>query len=200
MFTLIRTGKDRKDKDKDWTLCYLYYNIYTVTDYCYQFRLNQHHTIGLLSIFITIQDPIIYYVATQDPIVIVYFSSCGNSISYCQFIFFIMQQLKILFSIYIFHHAATQNPIVNLYFSSCVNSISIVNLYFSLCGNSKSYCQFIFFIMQQLKILLSIYIFHHVATQNPIVNLYFSSCSNSKSWSWHQICDTSFFLFNFKDL
>ena len=23
-------GKDRKDKNKDWTLCYLYYNIYTI--------------------------------------------------------------------------------------------------------------------------------------------------------------------------
>ena len=30
--------------------------------------------------FITIQYPIVYYVATQNPIVNLYFSSCGNSI------------------------------------------------------------------------------------------------------------------------
>ena len=37
---------------------------------------------------------------------------------------------------------------------------------------------------------------HHAATQNPYFNQsLLSPCGNTRSWSWHQICDTSFFLF-----
>ena len=58
------------------------------------------------------------------------------------------------------------------------------SLSFSLCGNTS------------FKFLLSIRLYwHHMATLLFYCQLLSSSCGNSISWSWHQICDTSFFYF-----
>ena len=98
---------------------YCIFSFSQVTSFYCQFRLYQHHTIALLSNFIITQDLIVNY----------------N-----------------------FHHVATQDPV---------------------------FLYTMYFIMWQLKILFSII-------------QCISSCSNSRSWSWHKICDTSFFLFNSK--
>ena len=87
-----------------------------------------------------------------------------------------------LLSNYNFRYTATQDPIVNLNFHHVATQDPIVNYNFHHAATQDPIVN---------------YNFHHAATQDPFVNYNFSPCGNSRSWSQHQICDTSFFLFNF---
>ena len=81
-------------------------------------------------------------------------------------------------------------PIVNFYYTVPQNPKAYCSTQTSPCGNSKSYHQLMS--TQQYLIVSS---FHYAAMQDP--NIYCptqtSPCGNSTSWSWHQICDPSFF-------
>ena len=145
MFTLIRMGKDRKDKDKEWTLCYIYIMFYIVWD----IRKIEER------LYIFFMVPIINISTT-------YFHLDKVQIqqSHCLLVPVVfIEQFPFLFSF------------------EC-------SLPFSLC-NIKSY-----------KFLLSIRLYwHHTTTILFYCHLLFSSWGNSESWSWHQICDASFFYF-----
>ena len=66
-----------------------------------------------------------------------------------------------------------------------------LSILFFLCSQSIYYLKLN---RHQASSLLSTV---HCAVTQILLFFIFSSCSHSKSWSQHQICDTSFFLFEF---
>ena len=139
MFTLIRMGKDSKDRDRDWILCI--YNINTIRDI-----RKENSSIFSLQFLSKCSPPCYFY----------------NKVTYIE--------------------------------SGYILTVPLLILFF-LCSQSTYFYCYIRLDRHQASSLWSTV--HHVVTTKFYCSSYFSSCSNSKSWSRHQICDTSFFLYEF---
>ena len=160
MFMMIRMGKRKKDRDKDWTLCKV---LIMLTQYgvsekkmalyfpCSSCWKVLHHAQFVTKSLLLI--PVIFM--EQFLLLSQYCSFSFSQVTsfYCPFRLYWHHTISLLSTFiitqdlivnYNFHHIAAQNPV--FHFTR-------------------------YFIMQQLNILLSIYNFHHAATQNPIVNL-----------------------------
>ena len=135
MFTLIRMGKDSKDRDKDWILCI--YNINTMGDI-----RKENGSIFSLQFPLKCSPPHYFY----------------NKVTYIESDFMLTVPLSILFFLY----------------SQSTYYIRLDRL-------------------QANSVLSTV----HSAVTQTLLFFIFSSCGNSKSWSQHQICDTSFFLYEF---
>ena len=126
MFTLIRTGKDRKDRDKDWILC----NVFIIVN-----------TIGGIR-------------------------KENGSIFSSQFL------LKCSPPCWIY------NKVTYIKSDYMYITVTLSQYCFFLCSQSTCfYCHIRLYRHHMIYLLSNV---HHAAV---------------KSWSWHQICDTSFFLY-----